>query len=103
MNSGISSQKRKIQTSKIRVLRRIAEDTHKGHIPNTRIRGELGIFDLKIKDRVLEQWLRHLHQIPDINYLKSMVGLPGGKRNIGRPRKRCSDQNNGTETSQSKS
>ena len=84
----------RIQAAEMRFLRHVAGYTLHDHTRNTDIRQELNI--MSTLDRIAQyrlNWWEHLCRMDDYRIPKELWNYkPRGRRRVGRPRKRLSDQ-----------
>ena len=87
-------QRRRIEAAEMKLLRPLAGYTLYDHKTNDYIRRELRIAGILDKtDGYRRNWLSHLQRMPQNRIpLKSYHYRPQGRRTIGRPKKRWSEQ-----------
>jgi hypothetical protein len=89
-----ASQRRRIETAKMELLRPLAGHTVNDHKANDSIRRELQAECILDKiDEHRRNWLSHLQRMPQRRiHLKSYHYNPQGERTVGRPKKRWKEQ-----------
>ena len=85
----------RIQTAEMRFLRSVRGVTRRDRLRNEDIRADLGVHSLKSTiAHKRDNWLHHVDRMGEDRYPKKALAYrPQGRRNIGRPKKRWSDQN----------
>ena len=88
------SQEQRIEASEMRFLRSVAGYTIADRKRSEDIRTELNIFRLMDKiTQYREEWLQHINRMDNNRIPKRILHYkPSGRRNVGRPYKRWTDQ-----------